>query len=115
MNNSIHALAVSVYRSPFGDCTNNGISNRFSELLVACPDGPRHFDPSTEIPLNFCMVSYVRGYAHIVPACVSEDGRVVPRPGWFMYGGNIADASDSRFRDMTGAGYPLHIHDRREV
>ena len=30
----IHCLPVSVYRyAPFGDCTNNGISNRFDDLL----------------------------------------------------------------------------------
>lgn len=115
MSNSVHAVSVSVYKNPFGDCTNNGISNRFMSLLVACPDGPLHFDPSVEVPLNFCMVSYLRGSAHIVPACVSDDGRVVPRPGWFMNGGNIAATSDGRFKDMTGAGYPLYIHDRMEV
>lgn len=110
----IHALSVDVYRFPMGDCSNNGISNRFSELLISCPDGPHSFDPSVEIPLNFCMISWTMGNAHIVPATVSETGRVVARPGWFMYGGNIAEASDSRFYELTGVRYPLHIHDRKE-
>lgn len=110
----VHALPVDVYRFRYGDCSNNGISNRFSELLIACPDGQRSFDPSVEIPLNFCMVSWYMGNARIVPACVSDDGRIVERPGWFMYGGNIADASDSRWYDLTGVRYPLHIHDRKE-
>ena len=44
----------------------------------------------------------------------AEDGQIVPRPGWWMFGGNIADTSDSRWRELTYLGYPLHIHDRKE-
>lgn len=111
---NIHTLSVSVYKVPSGDCTNNGISNRFSDLLVACPGGPHSFDPSVEVPLNFCMISWRMGRAYIVPACVTETGRVVARPGWFMYGGNLAESSDSRFHELSGVNYPLHIHDRKE-
>jgi hypothetical protein len=111
----ISALAVSVYRHPLGDCTNNGISNRFRELLVYCPSGPRSFFSEHELPLNFCAIVHgCNGYRYLVPAMVDEDGAIVPRPGWFMYGGNIADTSDSRFNELTGVNYPLHIHDRKE-
>ena len=110
----INALAVSVFRFPLGDCTNNGISSWFDELLIACPDGPRSFFSEHEVPLNFCMIERTFGVAHLVPATVDENGCVVKRPGWYMHGGNIADTSDSRFRELSGVHYPLHIHDRSE-
>ena len=119
----IRTISVEVYRSPYGDCSNDGISSRFSKLAVACPSGPDCFDTDNGIPDNFCMVDRRRhlnvydfseiAYSVIVPATVDGFGNVVKRPGWWMYGGNIADTSDSRFRDMAG-GCPLRIHDRRE-
>lgn len=110
----IRCLPVDVYRFRIGDCTNNGISAWFDELLVACSNGPRSFDSAWETPLNFCMACWTRGTTHIIPAMVTDSGDIRPRPGWFMYGGNIADASDSRWQELTGTGYPLHIHDRQE-
>ncbi len=110
----IQCLPVDVYRFPIGDCTNDGISARFDELLVACPSGPRRFFSEHELPLNFCMVEQIYGVAHIVPAVVTESGKIVPRPGWWMAGGNIADTCDSRWHELTGVQYPLHIHDRKE-
>ena len=42
-----------------------------------------------------------------------DDGdKIKARPGWWMYGGNIACTSDSRFYQATQ--YPVKIHDRRE-
>lgn len=115
----INYLEIDVYRTARrGDCTNRGISSRFDTLLVACPDGPWSFDPEVSIPLNFCAVEIRRTwggntYTDIVPATV-EDGQVVKRPGWWMYGGNIASCTDSRFHELTGIDYPIQIHDRRE-
>ena len=116
----INCLRVTVYRNPYGDCSNNGISNRFQELLVYCPNGPHHFFSEHELPLNFCMVDSFRsgvdwpGYSYIIPAMVNESGQVVRRPGWFMAGGNIVDTSDRRWHELTGTPYPLKIHDRTE-
>ena len=116
----VNCLPVQVYRCNFGDCSNNGISARFDELLVACPSGPRYFFSEHELPLNFCMVDSFRpgvdwpGYSYIVPAMVTENGQIVRRPCWFMNGGNIAGTSDSRWRELTGTPYPLKIHDRQE-
>ena len=120
---NIHTLSVEVFRFPLGDCTNRGVSSRFKSLAIACPDGPDVFDADVAIPLNFCMVErrrisniYGRGeyvYMDVVPATVDERGQIIPRPGWWMNGGNIVDTCDSRFRSMT-AGYPLRIHDRQE-
>ena len=110
----INCLPVEVYRSHYGDCTNGGISSRYLELLVACPDGHIHFDSEKELPLNFCAIREWYGSTHIVPAMVDENGMIKERPGWWMYGGNIGDTSDSRFTALKGHHYPLHIHDRRE-
>ena len=115
----IRYLDVDVYRRHSGDCTNGGVSSYFNQLLVACPNGPWTFDSDREIPLNFCMVekrNFHDGLSNvrIVPATINESGEVVKRPGWWMYGGNIAEASDSRFSEMAGHYYPLKIHDRRE-
>ena len=110
----VNVLPVPVYHNPLGDCSNNGISNRFKRLLVACPNGPLSFDADVELPLNFCMVDYIHNVAFLVPAMITEDGMLCHRPGWYMYGGNIADTSDSRWHDVTGSYYPLKIHDRKE-
>ena len=111
----VNCLPVYVYKNNvLGDCTNNGISSRFNTLLVYCPEGHRTFDSDKEIPLNFCVLRERAGYIHIVPAMITETGKVAARPGWWMNGGNIAATSDSRLSEMTGHNYPLNIHDRRE-
>ena len=119
----IRTLEVDVYRYPFGDCTNKGVSGRFRTLEIACDDGNNVFDSDIAIPINFCMIKCRKihnifsheewEYLDIVPATVNEYGEVVERSGRWMYGGNVAESSDSRFRWMT-AGYPLRIRDRRE-
>ena len=113
----IHALAVEVYRNyELGDCTNRGISSYFNTLLLAVPDGNIIFDSDQIIPLNFCMIERKyyndKEYARIVPATINECGKIVKRPGWWMFGGNIARTSDFRFYEQTL--YALDIHDRRE-
>ena len=115
----INCLSVSVLRSArYGDCTYGGISSRFDELLIACPDGPRTFDADEIMPLNFCMVERrdlgFTKIVNVVPATVNERGEIVKRPGWWMCGGNVARTSDSRFYELSGVNYPLDIHDRRE-
>lgn len=114
----INCLRVEVYRSPFGDCSNHGVSSRFRSLLLYCPDGPDSFDSESETPLNFCFIRHhdypFARTCEIVPACVLESGKVVARPHHYMFGGNIGYTSDSRFSYLAGHYYPLKIHDRRE-
>ena len=108
----IHCLPIEVYRNNrLGDCTNKGISSQFETLLMYCPDGHVTFDSDKETPLNFCAMRQAYDTLHIVPAMVDGD-RIKARPGWWMYGGNIACTSDSRFYQATQ--YPVKIHDRRE-
>ena len=115
--NIIHAQPANVYRFPLGDCTNNGVSSIFPDLLIACPDGYVTFDADVQIPLNFCMIERRvlggRERLSVVPATVTDSGKPVPRPGWWMNGGNIVDSSDARINQLS-YGYPLRVHDRRE-
>lgn len=125
----IKCISVDVFRSSsrMGDCTFHGVSGRFSRLLVACPDGPDSFDSDQGTPINFCMVEKRRlrsifgtddGEAvyDVIPAMVTEDGRIVKRGGrWYMMGGNFAYTSDSRFSALHPGTYgALAIHDRWE-
>lgn len=108
------ALPVSVYRDARRgdyDCTNNGVSSRFRELLVICPDGFIDVDENNP-PENLCKVVkrhlFGRDVYHVEP---------VARPkgaGWMM-GGNYAATSDSRFHALCGDLYAaIPVHDRQE-
>lgn len=117
--NKINYLTVDVLRSErLGDCTNGGISSHFRTLAVACPDGSQSFDADKVLPLNFCVMEFRNlgfiDHMRIVPATVNERGQIEKRPGWWMFGGNVARTSDSRFFELSGVRYPLDIHDRRE-
>nr|DAG81692.1 MAG TPA: hypothetical protein [Caudoviricetes sp.] len=102
------ALPINVYRNGNYDCTNNGISKRYDRLLLVCADGYIDID-ETNIPENAVKIVerqlFGKTYRHIEPiAKATELG--------YMYGGNIAYSSDSRFRDLSET--PLCIHDRQE-
>ena len=105
------ALPVSVYRNGRGDCTNGGISSKFDELLVICDKGYLEIDENN-LPKN--LVKVVKRHLfggdiyHIEPYG-EPDGA-----GW-MFGGNYAATSDSRFGRMIGGMYgAVAIHDRQE-
>lgn len=104
----MRALTVEIYKSHLGDCSNRGISSKYKEILVVCPDGNIEVD-ETNPPENLCKVVErdlgFTVYKHIEP---------VARPagiGW-MASGAIAYTTDSRFRRISE--YPLVMHDRTE-
>jgi len=119
------ALSVSVYTDKYpGDCTNDGVSSKFRELLVPCeaPNafdrGPVEYDPDNP-PENLCDVEVRDLFGQVILTLVprSLNGR------WTMYGGNKADTGDSRWGKMLErlSGNPfyrfntcLNIHDRIE-
>lgn len=106
----MRGLYVDVYRtSRLGDCTNGGISSKYDRLLLIGVDGPEEVDMDN-LPENAVKVSgiYLAGeyHYHVRPVKGPDPGCV----GW-MYGGNIAHCSDSRFPH----NYPLRIHDRQET
>ena len=103
------ALPIYVYKDSLGDCTNNGISSKYNQLLLVCDEGFIDIDEKNP-PANLVKIVtrhlFGKEYKHIEP---------VARPsgiGW-MSGGNIGYAIDSRFRELSQ--YPLSIHDRQET
>lgn len=102
-------LIISVYRDADGsDCTNGGISSNHKRLTLIGKDTPPIFEPTDDAPPVTVVRRNISGreYLHLVPC----DENAKPLPGWWMFGGNYADASDSRFPHS----YPLAIHDRQE-
>ena len=107
------ALPITVFRAARGtDCTNGGISSRFSELLCVCDEGYISIDEGNP-PENLVKI-VKRKFAgeviyHVEPVNKPE------HIGW-MAGGNYAASSDSRFSRMIGGMYgALSIHDRQET
>lgn len=102
-------LRISVYRDADGtDCTNGGISSRFARLTLIGAGIPEIFDVDDDAPAVTMITRNIGGreYKHLVPC----DENAKPLPGWYMFGGNFAKTSDSRFPHP----YPLAIHDRQE-
>jgi hypothetical protein len=102
-------LTVSVMRqAEFGDCSNNGVSARFSRLTLINVEGP--FDPREDAPAAK-LEQHRPGCLRVVPVGVD---------GWKMFGGNYAACSDSRFseacEELLGHRFygAVAIHDRVE-
>lgn len=105
------ALPVSVFKNGKYDCTNGGISSRYTSLFVVCDDGYIDIDENN-MPENLCKVVkrhlFGRDVYHIEPYGKPKG------VGWMM-GGNFAHTSDSRFDKMVGGMYgAIAIHDRQE-
>ncbi len=107
-------LLISVYRdaNTSYDCTNGGVSSKFTQLCVTNIEGP--FEPSEDVP----AVRLVEGPFNSV-RLVPEELHITKT--WVMYGGNIGVTSDSRFSDaiakMTGRKFAdgiVKIFDRVE-
>ena len=110
-------LIVSVYRdsSRNSDCSNNGISNKHNELTVVNVPGP--FEPKEDRPAVLLTKGPLNS-VNIKPAKLVDDKWVV-EDGLFMYGGNAASTSDSRFgqavEQLCGYNHSfVKIHDRLE-
>jgi len=101
-------LRVSIYRDSGSDydCTNGGISSKFTELTLVNVPGP--FDPTPDAPAAI-LEAVDKGSARIVPVFQPE-GTLGP-----MFGGNYAASSDSRFRKAAGIYGAVAIHDRFET
>ena len=105
----MRALRIEVFKSHFGDCSNGGITSKYNELLVICPDGNVEVDDNNPPENLVKIVEKDYGfmvYKHLEPVKKSD------HIGW-MAGGCVGYTSDSRFRRMSE--YPLVIHDRQET
>ena len=109
----LYALPISVYRDARlpNDCTNGGISSRYDELLLICDDGFIKVDVNNP-PENLVRIVsrniFGKEYKYIEPVRAVDKGCV-----GYMFGGNVAGSSDSRFARLSE--YPLKIHDRQET
>ena len=107
-----NALSIDVYRSADGrDCTNDGISTRYDELLVLCDDGPHEIDLD-DPPEN--LVRLVKRHLFGSDIYHVEPFARPTGAGW-MFGGNYAASSDSRYHRLTFGMYgAVPVHDRQE-
>ncbi|CCG43227.1 hypothetical protein [Magnetospirillum molischianum] len=97
-------MIASVYRDADGvDCTNGGISSKADRVLIVGEGVPEIFAERSGMPT---LLLVDRG-PNLPPALYPADDL---RPGRFMFGGNFAYSSDSRWP----TGKPIKIHDRAE-
>jgi hypothetical protein len=89
-----------IYRNADGgDCTLNGLSARYSRVVVIGPGIPGLFEPTKDMPALYLHDR--GGYMFAAPIKKSTTGR-------YAMGGNFVSSCDSRFPNK----YPIPIHDR---
>ena len=103
----LKCISAEIYKPSYGDCSNNGITSRYTEILIPHDQGWIEVD-TEDLPENFCSIEirelFGNTYINLVPKTIRER--------WHMMGGCFAYSSDSRFRDFSE--YPIPIHDRIE-
>lgn len=108
----MNGLLVFVYRSTLGDCTNNGVTNRYSSFVLTRPGVEGPFEARRDLPELRLISNGLDGKR--VPRCVpvNEDGTLagVNDGRWGMFGGNFVYTSDSRFP----YSFPIPVFDRFE-
>ncbi len=107
---TVRALSCSIYDDKFiGNCSNNGISNRYKEVYVICPDGNDEIDLDNP-PENLVIFEEkdfgFRKHKRFHPYN-KKSGK------WNMFGGAFVWTCDSRFRKRFG-DYPIPLFDRYE-
>lgn len=103
-------LLVSILEDKrIGNCSNNGISSRCSQVVLVGEGIPEIFEPSEDAPavklvkrILFCTKEYI----HCEPVESTRRGNV-----GYMAGGTFVYSSDSRFP----SDYPIPLHDRQET
>lgn len=103
-------LSVSVLRNAefgYSDCSNDGVSARFSKFILVGEGVPEIFEATADMPVLVLVRRNIGGrpYVHAEPL-EKPPGMVGP-----MFGGNFVHTSDSRFPNS----YPIPIHDRFET
>ena len=114
-------MIVFVYRDAESeyDCTNNGISNRYTRLCIVNVDGP--FEPDNEMAAAM-LVSNAYNSVKVVPARKDAKGnwKSMAETCHHMFGGNYCATSDSRWNTAIEKilGHRFYgavpIHDRVE-
>lgn len=105
------ALPIDVYRCKGVDCSNGGVSSKYNSLLLVCNEGFINVDESN-LPEN--LVKVKKRYLFGENIYSIEPYNEPTGAGW-MFGGNFAYTSDSRFGRACGGQYgAIAIHDREE-
>lgn len=107
-------LLVDIYRraDAKGDCSNGGLTSKFSKAILIGEGIPEIFDAGEETPALILVKRELYSerlgarhtYLHAEPLDMHKSGK------WLMYGGNHIFSSDSRFPN----DYPIKVHDRTE-
>ena len=119
------AIAANIYKPKYGDASNDGISSKFDEILVACPqgvNGPCEYDPD-DPPENLMRFETDtlggRTQLRLVPVRRPDPPKVIGP----MFGGTYAATFGScwhRCIDLLTNDCPVlitavPIHDRYET
>jgi hypothetical protein len=102
-------MLASIYDSPLGNCSNNGVSAKAKQVCIVNVEGP--FDPKDDAPA-VKLIKSRNGNLVCVPVGLEHK--------WTMFGGAFVYTSDSRFnREVERlSGYdhsfPVALHDRVE-
>lgn len=107
----VYAIPAQIFKGHYGDCSNDGISNRFEDILIIHPEGFIKLD-TNDLPENVCDLETITDtfgntYLHLIPKHLKDSRK------WVMFGGCFAWSSDSRFRNSISE-QPVQIHDRVE-
>ena len=107
----IRALSAWIYKYKGESFSNHGISEKFNEILFACPDG--HIELDTDnLPENFCNLVkrelFGEPHWYFEPKTLSDSGK------WTMFGGCYVHSSDTRFREIAQSWLPIQLFDRVE-
>lgn len=94
----MYYIPVAVYRFPYGEATNNGISSKEDTLYIPHPQG---------------WVTYAIDKSKVVNLEEKFGQLRVCVEGRPMFGGNFAFSGDSRFRELISES-PIKIFDRFE-
>lgn len=108
----MRALPLSIFEDKrIGNCSNNGISSRYNQVLLIHEEGHVVIDeenpPENLVRLVKCKM-FGKEYMHLEPYKPVQSGCV-----GYMMGGTYASSCDSRFWRISN--YPLPIHDRQET
>jgi hypothetical protein len=104
-------MMLYVLRNPEYDASNGGVTAKHNRLYVKLP----HYAADDKAPDGVPVVKLERHVPGLVRLVPESDGKK-----WFMFGGNFAHTSDSRFREAIEAltGNPFYgavaVHDRTE-
>lgn len=97
-----------------GNCSMDGVSNRFKQVILTGAGVPEIFEPSEDAPEVQLIVNGNNGH-YFVDRRDNEIKRMKAEPvevgsRWAMFGGSFIYSSDSRFP----ANSPIHLFDRMD-